>query len=319
MDFAQISREVFDQEIGELMWVSHSIGPEIDKVVNLIYNCTGKVVVTGIGKTGLIGKKIAASLASTGTPAIFMNATDAVHGDLGMVCQGDVVIAISNSGSTIEITNILPPLRKIGTHLVAMTGNPESPLAKEADLLLNIGIRAEACPLNLAPTSSTTATLVMGDALTICLMKKRGFKAENYALYHPGGALGRRLLTRVEDLMSQEIPVVKETDLFKDVIYIVSDRRKGMSMVVNEQGVMTGIITDGDIRRAVQQYDDIVSKRAVDFMTRGFKKISRKAQIDDALKMMTTNKITSIAVTDAVNGDNIVGLITIHDIIDFGK
>ncbi|MDP4277868.1 MAG: KpsF/GutQ family sugar-phosphate isomerase [Bacteroidota bacterium] len=301
------------------MWVSHSIGPEIDEVVNLIYNCTGKVVVTGIGKTGLIGKKIAASLASTGTPAIFMNATDAVHGDLGMVCQGDVVIAISNSGSTIEITNILPPLRKIGTHLVAMTGNPESPLAKEADLLLNIGIRAEACPLNLAPTSSTTATLVMGDALTICLMKKRGFKAENYALYHPGGALGRRLLTRVEDLMSQEIPVVKETDLFKDVIYIVSDRRKGMSMVVNEQGVMTGIITDGDIRRAVQQYDDIVSKRAVDFMTRGFKKISRKAQIDDALKMMTTNKITSIAVTDAVNGDIIVGLITIHDIIDFGK
>jgi arabinose-5-phosphate isomerase len=229
------------------------------------------------------------------------------------------VLAISNSGSTYEITNILPPLRKIGASIVAMTGHLDSPLAREADFVLNIGVAAEACPLGLAPTTSTTATLVMGDALSICLMKRRDFKADDYAVFHPGGALGRRLLTRVEDLMSPEIPVVKETDLFKDVIYVVSDRRKGMTMVVNQEGIMTGIITDGDIRRAVQRYDDIVAKQAVDFMTHGFKKISQKAQIDEALKMMTTNKITSIAVTEPGNANTIVGLITIHDIIDFGK
>lgn len=319
MDFVQKSREVFDSEIDELMRVSSAIGNEINEVVELIYSCKGKVVVTGIGKTGLIGKKIAASLASTGTSAVFMNSTDAVHGDLGMVSHGDVVIAISNSGSTIEITNILPPLRKIGVHIVAITGHPESPLGKEADYILNVGVTKEAGPLGLAPTSSTTATLVMGDALTVCLTLRRGFKAEDYAVYHPGGALGRRLLTRVQDLMSREIPTVKESDMFKDVIYTVSDRRKGMTMVIDDNGKMTGIITDGDIRRAVQNFDDIVSRRASDFMTHGFKKISGKAQINDALEMMTKNKITSIAVTESSDETKIVGLITIHDIIDFKK
>lgn len=318
MDYRVVSRSVFDQEINQLQKVSAHIGPEINAVVDLIYRSKGKVVVTGIGKTGLIGRKIAASLASTGTLAVFMNATDAVHGDLGMVSRGDVVIAISNSGSTIEITNILPPLRKIGASIVAMTGHPDSPLGREADLILNIGVDAEACPLGLAPTSSTTATLVMGDALTICLMLRRGFDTEHYALYHPGGALGRRLLTRVRDLMSLDIPTVKESDLFKDVIYTVSDRRKGMTMVVNEAGVMTGIITDGDIRRAIQRFDDIVGKRAVEFMTHGFKKVRANAQIEDALRMMTTNKITSLAVTEPSDENNIVGLITIHDIIDCG-
>ena len=236
MDFIRKSREVFDQEICELQRVSANIGNEMNDVVELIFNCTGKVVITGIGKTGLIGKKIAASLASTGTLAIFMNSTDALHGDLGMVRKEDIVIAISNSGSSSEIMNILSPLRKIGATIVAMTGNFESPLAKEADYILNIGVAKEACPMNLAPTTSTTATLVMGDALTICLMERRDFKQEQYAVFHPGGALGRRLLIRVEDLMSREIPIVKESDLFKDVIYVISDRRKGMTMVVNDEG-----------------------------------------------------------------------------------
>ena len=319
MDFIQKSRDVFDQEICELQKVSSNIGHEMNEVVELIFNCTGKVVVTGIGKTGLIGKKIAASLASTGTLAIFMNSTDALHGDLGMVRKDDIVIAISNSGSSSEIMNILSPLRKIGATIVAMTGDLESPLAKEADYILNIGVSGEACPLGLAPTTSTTATLVMGDALTICLMERRGFKTENYAMFHPGGALGRRLLTRVEDLMSREIPIVRETDSFKDVIYVISDRRKGMTMVVNDENKMTGIITDGDIRRAIQKYDDVVSKRAIDFMTQGFKKIARNAQINDALEMMTASKITSIAVCEPKDSSEIVGLITIHDIIDFGK
>jgi arabinose-5-phosphate isomerase len=319
MDFIQRSRTVFDQEISELQKVSANIGNEMNEVVELIFNCKGKVVVTGIGKTGLIGKKIAASLASTGTLAIYMNATDAVHGDLGMVRKEDIVIAVSNSGSTQEIINILSPLRKIGTTIVAMTGNFESPLAKEADYILNIGVSAEACPLGLAPTTSTTATLVMGDALTICLMNRRDFKIDNYAIFHPGGALGRRLLTRVEDLMSTEIPIVRENEIFKDVIYVISDRRKGMTMVENNNGKMTGIITDGDIRRAIQNYDDIISKRAIDFMTKSFKKIAKNAQINDALEMMTACKITSIAVCEPKDSSKIVGLITIHDIIDFNK
>jgi arabinose-5-phosphate isomerase len=319
MDFIKKSREVFDQEISELQKVSANIGNEINEVVNLIFNCKGKVVVTGIGKTGLIGKKIAASLASTGTQSIFMNSTDALHGDLGMVSEEDVIIAISNSGSSSEILNILTPLRKIGATIVAMTGNLESPLAKEADFVLNIGITREACPLDLAPTTSTTATLVMGDALTVCLMVRRGFKEEDYAVYHPGGALGRRLLTRVEDLMSKDIPTVFESDSFKDVIYEVSNSRKGMTMVKNKDGQITGIITDGDIRRAIQRFDDIISKHAHEFMTIGFKKIAKNAQINDALEMMTASKITSIAVSESKNSPDIIGLITIHDIIDFHK
>lgn len=315
MDFISISQSVFKQEIEELTHVSDGIGPEIEKVVDMIYTCPGKVVVTGIGKTGLIGRKIAASLASTGTKAIFMNATDAMHGDLGMVSAGDVVLAISNSGSTVEISNILTPLRKIGASIVALTGHRNSPLGKEADVVLNIGVRKEACPLGLAPTTSTTATLVMGDALTICLMKRRGFTEDEYALFHPGGALGRRLLTHVEDIMSTDIPIVKESDFFKDVIYTVSDSRKGMTMVVNDKGIMTGIITDGDIRRAVQNFEDIVSKRAIDFMTHGFKKVASKTQIEEALRLMTNNKITSLAVTETDDPSRIIGIITIHDII----
>lgn len=315
MDFISISQSVFNQEIDELAHVSAGIGQEMDKVVELIYNCPGNVVVTGIGKTGLIGRKIATSLASTGTKAFFMNATDAMHGDLGMVSKGDVVLAISNSGSTIEITNILGPLRKIGASIVALTGHPNSPLGKEADYILNIGVRKEACPLGLAPTTSTTATLVMGDALTICLMKRRGFTEDEYAMYHPGGALGRRLLTHVGDIMSMDIPTVKESDLFMDVIYTVSDCRKGMTMVVNDAGVITGIITDGDIRRAVLRYGNIVNKRAIDFMTHGFKKVSTNTQIEEALRMMTNNKITSLAVTQTDDPSRIIGIITIHDII----
>lgn len=315
MDFVEISRSVFEQEIAALAKVSAQIGNEMSALVELIYKSPGKVVVTGIGKTGLIGRKIAATLASTGTPAVFMNATEAVHGDLGMLSPEDIVLAISNSGSSLEIINLLPSIRKIGARIVAMTGRPDSVLGKEADLSLNIAVDSEACPLGLAPTTSTTACLVMGDALCICLMQRRGFSSEQYALYHPGGALGRRLLTRVEDLMSREIPSVMETDLFKDVIYTISDRRKGMTMVVNKEGQMTGIITDGDIRRAVQRYDDIINKTALDFMTRGFKKISAQAQIEDALRMMTQNKITSLAVTENEQSESIVGLITIHDII----
>ncbi|MEI6555215.1 MAG: KpsF/GutQ family sugar-phosphate isomerase [Paludibacter sp.] len=315
MDFIERSKEIFQQEICELQKLAEKIGPEINEVVELIYTGKGKLVIMGVGKTGIIGHKISSSLASTGTPSIFINAAEAIHGDLGMVSKNDIVLLISNSGSSSEILNVVEPLKKIGCKLIAMTGNPHSTLAKEVALVLNIGVTKEACPLDLAPTTSTTATLVMGDALTICLMERRGFKAENYALYHPGGALGRRLISRVKDEMFTDIPKVSETTVFKDVIYEVSNKRLGMTMVYNTQNQAIGIITDGDIRRAIQKFDELKNLKAADFMTHGFKRINQDELLTDALEMMDLNKITTLTVIDET--EEVVGILSIHNIIDF--
>jgi len=315
MNFTERSKEIFKLEIAELQKLADKIGPEMNEVVEMIYISTGKLVIMGIGKTGIIGHKIASSLASTGTPAIFVNAAEAMHGDLGMVSKKDIVLLISNSGSSSEILNIVAPLKKIGCSLIAMTGNPKSLLAREVSLFLNVSVSKEACPLGLAPTTSTTATLVMGDALTVCLMERRGFKAENYALYHPGGALGRRLISRVKDEMFTDIPKVYETTLFKDIIYEVSNKRLGMTMVFNKNEQAIGIITDGDIRRAIQRFDEIKPLTAADFMTHGFKKIAQDELLTEALEMMDVNKITTLTVVD--NTDTVVGILSIHNIIDF--
>jgi len=315
MDYIQRSKEIFSQEICELQKLSAKIGNEINEAVELIYNCKGKLVIMGVGKTGIIGHKISSSLASTGTQSIFVNASEAMHGDLGMVSKNDIVLLISNSGSSSEIVNIIPPLKKIGCTMIAMTGNLKSVLANEVSLVLNVGVEKEACPLGLAPTTSTTATLVMGDALTICLMERRDFKAENYAVYHPGGALGRRLISRVKDEMNTEIPRVSETTVFKDIMYEVSNKRLGMTLVYNSNNEAVGIITDGDIRRAIQRFDDIKQLTAADFMTRGFKRIGAYELLTDALEMMDINKITSLTVMDET--DQVVGILSIHNIIDF--
>jgi len=315
MDFIKRSKEIFNLEITELQKLAEKIGPEINEVVELIYSTKGKLVIMGIGKTGIIGHKIASSMASTGTPTIFVNASEAMHGDLGMVSKNDIVLLISNSGSSTEIINIIAPLKKIGCTLIAMTGNLKSTLAKEVSLVLNIAISREACPLGLAPTTSTTATLVMGDALTICLMERRGFKAENYALYHPGGALGRRLISQVKDEMYTDIPKVYENTLFKDVIYEVSNKRLGMTMVFDKNEQAIGIITDGDIRRAIQRFDEIKQLTASDFMTHGFKQIAENELLTEALEIMDLNKITTLTVTD--NTNKVVGILSIHNIIDF--
>lgn len=316
MDFVKRSKEVFQLEIAELSKLADNIGPEINQAVELIYNGKGKLVIMGIGKTGIIGHKIASSLASTGTQTIFINAAEAMHGDLGMVSKDDIVLLISNSGSSAEILNLIMPLKRLGCYLIAMTGNPNSPLAKEVSLVLNVGVEKEACSLGLAPTTSTTATLVMGDALTICLMERRNFKAENFALYHPGGALGRQLLARVKDQMTTDVPKVQETTLFKDVIYEVSNKRLGMTMVYDEQGEATGIITDGDIRRAIQRYDDLKHLTASDIMTKSFKKIAKDRMLTEALQIMDENNITNLAVVDSEKTGNVVGIISIHHIID---
>lgn len=308
------AKEIFAQQIGELQKVSDRIGPEMNQVVEMIYACRGKLVIMGVGKTGIIGHKIASSLASTGTPSIFVNAAEAMHGDLGMISPNDIALLISNSGSSMEIINVVGPLKKIGCRIIAMTGNPQSPLAHEAEIILNVGVEKEACPLGLAPTTSTTATLVMGDALTICLMERRNFKAENYALYHPGGALGRQLLTRVKDEMTTEVPKVNEDSIFKDIISEMSKKRLGMTLVYNSKGEATGIITDGDLRRAIQNFDDLKSLKASDIMTKGFKRIDKNEMLTEALEMMDISNITTLAVMD---GENVCGILSIHHIIDF--
>ncbi|MDR1225398.1 MAG: KpsF/GutQ family sugar-phosphate isomerase [Prevotellaceae bacterium] len=320
MDFIARAQEVFSLEVEELVNVGKRIGNEMNEVVELIYNTKGKVVITGIGKTGIIGHKIASSLASTGTQAVFLNAAEALHGDLGVIQHGDVVIALSNSGSSQEILNIIAPIKKIGCSLVALTGNPKSPLAKEADIVLNAGVEKEACPLGLAPTTSTTAALLMGDALVVCLIDRRGFKAENFALYHPGGALGRRLLTRVKDLMRTDIPVVKDTTPFKDIIYEVSSKRLGMTTVQDSSNQSIGIITDGDIRRAIFKFDkEVMNVTAAAFMTAGFKRIPVSAMVTDALEMMDIYKIMNLAVVEKEDSDKVIGILAMHDIMEFRK
>lgn len=314
------AREVFCSEQEEIGYVLNHLDDTFRQVVELILHSTGKVVISGIGKTGLIGRKIAASLASTGTQAIFLNAAEAQHGDLGMVSKGDIVVLISNSGESEEIVRLPSPLKRLGCTLVAMTGMPHSTLAQQCDYVLNVGVRKEACKIGLAPTTSTTATLVMGDALTVCLMEARNFRPENFALYHPGGALGRRMLTHVSEVMGTVVPTVSEATTFRDVLVEVSSKKLGMTLVEDNNGSFTGIITDGDIRRVVQRVDDFQQLKAGDFMTKGFKSIDKEKMVNDALDLMNRHKITTLAVTDG-EGDNapIIGILHIHDIYGFTK
>ena len=316
--YAKRAKEIFDEEIRELEKLKNSIDATFDQVVEVLYQCRGKVVMMGIGKTGIIAHKMAASFASTGTPSIFVNAAEAVHGDLGMINANDVAILVSNSGATNEILNIIDPLHRLGCTIVAMTGNMDSPLAQRADYALSIHVDTEACPLGLAPTTSTTATLLMGDALMVCLMEMRQFKAENFALYHPGGALGRKLLGRVQNVMTTDVPRVATDTPFREVVIEMSDKHLGMTMVYDQlpSGNCLGIITDGDIRRAIQKYND-VHITATDIMTPSYKHIAKNALLTDALAVMDTYNITTLAVTETEETTDIIGIISIHHIIDF--
>ena len=315
MSYSERAKEIFAEEITELEKLGLSIDERFDEAVELIDACHGKLVVMGIGKTGIIGHKIASSLASTGTPAIFVNAVEAVHGDLGMVSGVDVVMLVSNSGSTNEILNVIAPLRNIGCRIIAMTGDQKSPLAQQADLTISIHVDKEACPLGLAPTTSTTATALMGDALTVCLMEKRHFKAENFALYHPGGALGRQLLARVKNRMQQSVPRVQVTTPFRELVGEMTEKHLGMTMVYDGERCV-GIITDGDLRRSIQKYEDLHIV-AHDMMTPSYKRIHKDALLTDALAIMDKYNITTLAVTETPETEPIIGIISIHHIIDF--
>lgn len=281
---------------------------DFDEAVKAIIACQGKVIVTGMGKSGIIGKKIAATLASTGTPSFFLHPGEAYHGDLGMIEAKDVVLAIANSGQTDEILKLIPFMEHNGNVIIAMTGNPESTLAKHAHYHLNIAVGEEACPLNLAPTSSTTATLVMGDALAIALIKVRNFQAEDYAVFHPGGSLGRRLLTRVRDVMHKEdLPLVPPTMTLGEVIIAISNARLGIAAVVDNEKLV-GVITDGDVRRAMGAYkEQFFGIRAEQIMTRTPKTIEPEQRIVIAEEMMRNNKIHSILVTTPEN--KVVGVV----------
>ena len=323
--YAQRAKEIFDEEIRELKKLKNSIDSTFDQVVEVLHRCQGKVVMMGIGKTGIIAHKMAASFASTGTPSIFVNAAEAVHGDLGMINANDVAILVSNSGATNEILNIIDPLHRLGCTIIAMTGHMDSPLAQRADYALSIHVDTEACPLGLAPSTSTTATLLMGDALMVCLMEMRQFKADDFVLYHPGGALGRKLLGRVQKVMTTNVPRVAANTSFRELVCEMTDKHLGMTMVYDQLPTANtqlstanciGIITDGDIRRAIQKYND-VHITAAEIMTPSYKHIAKDALLTDALAVMDTYNITTLAVTETEETTEIIGIISIHHIIDF--
>jgi len=292
------------------------------KAVKMILNCKGRVVVTGMGKSGLIGKKIAATLASTGTPALFLHPAEGIHGDLGMVTRGDTVIALSNSGETEEIARMLPSLKRLDIKIIALTGNPDSTLAKNSDVVIDVGVKEEACPLGLAPTASTTATLAMGDALAVALLDQRGFQEEDFACFHPGGALGKKLLLRVRDLMHTDdaVPLVSEGTLIKDAIYEISSKKMGVTAVIDASGRLVGIISDGDLRRWMERTEktgeNLLAKKASDIMTKNPKIANKDSLAAEAVSIMEKNSITCLIVA---NADAVPeGVIHLHDLLKAG-
>ncbi len=281
-----------------------------------IHRCKGRVVITGIGKSAIIANKIVATMNSTGTPALFMHAADAIHGDLGMIQPEDVVICLSKSGNTPEIKVLVPLLKRRGSKLVALVSNTKSYLAEQADFVLNATIGEEACPNNLAPTTSTTAHLALGDALAVCLLELKNFTSEDFARYHPGGALGKQLYLKVGDILGKnELPVVAAEAPLRDVIIEISSKRLGATAVTTPDKKLAGIITDGDLRRMLQTQNDISQIKAADIMTRTPKSIAREAFAVEALQLMQANNISQLVVKD---GDEVAGFIHLHDLLKEG-
>lgn len=313
----KLARNVLEIEARGILGLTERLGDSFIRAVDLLFHCKGKVVVTGLGKSGLICRKIAATLSSTGTPALFLHAGDANHGDMGMINKGDVVIAISNSGETEEMLKFVPLLKRLGVKVISITGNADSNLARAADIALNAAVKEEACPLGLSPTASTTAALALGDALAVVLLELRGFKEEDFALRHPGGSLGRKLLLRVEELMHRgaALPLVVEQTPMKEAILEITSKRLGVTGVVNEQGQLVGVVTDGDLRRGLESKGDIFRYQAKDLMTPSPKTIRGDALAAAAMGIMEEHSITSLFVLD---GKKPVGVIHLHDLLKAG-
>jgi arabinose-5-phosphate isomerase len=308
-------------EIAALNSLLKTIDDSFDNVVDLIVNCSGKIIVIGIGKSGHVGNKMAATFASLGTPAFFLHAGDAVHGDLGMIGNEDVCILVSYSGNSTELVEILKPIKRIASKTISITGKPESTLAKRTDLHLDIGVRAEADPLGLAPTSSSTATLVLGDALAIAVMETRGFKEKDFADRHPGGILGKKLLLTVDQILHEgdAIPLINKNNKIQEALLIISEKGLGFTGVVNDKGVLIGIITDGDIRRGLEKgHNDLFNLNVESIMTNTPRSIPTNTLAIKALEIMEEHSITSLFVHNHNNPDELRGVIHIHDILNSG-
>jgi len=317
-EIIKTGKNVVRIEASAIAHLEESINNEFINAVETIFKSKGRVVLTGMGKSGLIARKIVATLNSTGTAAIYLHPTDALHGDLGMVRKEDVVVIISKSGSTDEISKLLPMFKRLGVKLIAMSSNLHSQLVRESDIFLNISVKEEACPHDLAPTSSTTATLVMGDALSVALLQKRGFTAEDFALLHPGGSLGKRLSLKIDEIMikGDGVPVVKENSSIKDIIIEMTSKRLGTTCVVNIDGKLSGVITDGDLRRLLEKTMDVKNLVATDIMSKNPKVTDKDYLASFALQIMESHKITSLIVAD--RDKKPVGIIHLHDLINLG-
>jgi arabinose-5-phosphate isomerase len=314
------AKQVLEIEAKAIEQLAGRIDEQFVQAVELILGCEGKVVVTGVGKSGIIGQKIASTLASTGTPAFFLHPTEGIHGDLGMLEKKDIVVAISNSGETDELSQILPLIKRYGNKLIALTGRGNSTLARAGDVVLDVSVAEEACPLGLAPTASTTATLAMGDALAVALLEKRGFKKEDFAIRHPGGKLGKRLLLKVCDLMhvGEELPMVYEDTLMKGALMEITSKRLGVTGVMNKRHELVGVITDGDLRRALERHTDLLERTAGEVMTRNPKSIEADTLAAQAVQRMEEHSITSLFVFDKAGEKTPRGLIHLHDLLKAG-
>jgi len=316
IDILKFGKEIIEEEIRALNRLKDALDENFEKAVNLILNTTGKVIITGIGKSGIIGKKIASTFSSTGTPSFFLHPAEAIHGDLGMVEKEDLIIAISNSGESPELIAIIPTLKRWGNKIIAITNNPNSTLAKNSDIVLYLNIDKEACPLNLAPTSSTTATLVLGDALASTLLTIRNFKKEHFAEFHPGGTLGKKLM-KVSKIMhtGEKIPIVPENTPLQDAIITMSEKGFGAVLIVDKNNHLKGILTDGDLRRFIKKGGSIDKSKVEDAMTISPKYITEDMLVLEALEIMERYKITVLPVVK----DNIpIGLVHLHDILKSG-
>jgi arabinose-5-phosphate isomerase len=308
-----LARRVLETEAQAILGLIPQLGPSFGQAVGLLEECAGRVIVTGMGKSGIIARKLAATLSSTGTSAIFLHPAEALHGDLGIVQSGDVVVALSQSGETEELVRLLAAIRRIGARLISLSGNPESTLARASDVLLSTRVAEEACPMNLAPTASTTATLALGDALALALSSRKGFKEEHFANLHPGGLLGKRLM-RVEALMQsgQGVPTVRSDTPMADVIHEMSSKRLGMTCVVDASGRLAGIVTDGDLRRHMTSRGNLLDRTAADVMTARPITIGRSLLAVEALRIMEERKITSLVVVDQAGA--VEGVVHLHDL-----
>ena len=316
MNLKDLAVSVIDKEARAVEKLKPYVDDEFVAVLNLIYNSKGRLIITGIGKSAIIGNKIVATLNSTGTPSIFMHAADAIHGDLGNIQPDDVVMCISKSGNTPEIKVLVPLIKRMGNKLVAMVSNVDSYLGQHSDHVVRATVEEEACPNNLAPTSSTTTQLVMGDAIAVCLLKMRGFSAEDFAKYHPGGSLGKKLYLRVEDVFDKELrPYVVPDESIQNTIINISQNRLGATVVLDKDDALMGIITDGDVRRMVEKGKPMDTLTAKDIMSRNPKVIEKGELAINAFSIMEKNKITSVVVLD---GGRYAGLIHIHDVLREG-